>query len=235
MPIHRIRALCAGFLLVLAASASAASPINVHIRVEGAKKTLVPARTVTLADAPIVKDGNPAHSCAGQTALGALQQGAQGDWDGSWSEGLGYFVSTIKGEKPSGNAFFELWVNHHVSETGFCGATLKPGNEVLVIVQDCTFNPKTQACPDKITPLAIRAPKLLKRGHHAHLTVVAYTPKGTSTPQPGATVFADGKRLGHTDKHGQISVSGTKLGPVDVYATKTGHVKSETETVRIRK
>src|SRR5947199_6260748 len=79
MPIHRIRALCAGILLVCAANASAAGPINVRIRVEGATKTLVPERVVTLADAPIVKDGNPDHSCPGQTALGALQQGSQGD------------------------------------------------------------------------------------------------------------------------------------------------------------
>src|SRR5437763_5006823 len=64
MPIHRIRALCAGILLVCAASASAASPINVHIRVEGAHKTLITQRTVTLADAPIPpKDGNPDHTC----------------------------------------------------------------------------------------------------------------------------------------------------------------------------
>src|SRR4051794_37699301 len=57
MPIRITGLLCGGVMLLSAASASAAaSPIKVHVRVEGAKKTLVSERTVTLADAPIVKD-----------------------------------------------------------------------------------------------------------------------------------------------------------------------------------
>jgi hypothetical protein len=88
------------------AGASAAGPIDVHIRVEGAKKELVPLHSVTLADAPIVKDGNPDHSCPGETALGALQAGTQGNWTGTWFEGLGYSADTIMGERPAGSDYF---------------------------------------------------------------------------------------------------------------------------------
>src|SRR3954447_21602297 len=172
MSIHHIRALCAGFLLVFATSASAAAgPINIHVRIEGAKRTLVPERSVTLADAPVVKDGNPDHSCPGQTALGALQQGTQGAWDGSWSEGLGYFVSAIKGEKPGGNDFFDLWVDHREATAGFCDETLNAGDSVLIFRQTCVYDPSTQLCPDEISPLGIQSPISVKRGKHATLTV----------------------------------------------------------------
>jgi len=234
MPIHRIRALCAGFLLVCAASASAASPINVHVRVEGAHKTLVTERTVTLADAPVPpKDGNPDHTCPGQTALGALQQGSQGDWDGTYSEGLGYFVTTIKGEKPSGNSSFQLWVNHKEATQGMCDDVLKAGDDVLMLVQTCTYNPTTQLCPDTVTPLGVRVASTVKRGHHTKVTVVSYAANGHSKVVKGAAVYANGHKLGTTDKDGQLSVSGSKSGKVEVYATAHGHVKSETETVHI--
>jgi hypothetical protein len=234
MPIHRIRALCAGILLVCAASASAASSINVHVRVEGAHKTLVSERTLTLADAPVPpKDGNPDHTCPGQTALGALQQGSQGDWNGSYSEGLGYFVTTIKGEKPTGNSSFQLWVNHKEATAGFCDDVLKGGDDVLILVQTCTYNPTTMACPDTVSPLGVHVASSLKRGHHTTVTVVAYAPNGHSKAVKGAAVYANGHKLGTTDKLGHISVSGTKAGKVELYATAHGHVKSETETVRV--
>jgi hypothetical protein len=234
MPIHRIRALCAGFLLVCAASASAASPINVHVRVEGVHKTLVTQRTVTLADAPVPpRDGNPDHTCPGQTALGALQQGSQGHWDGTYSEGLGYFVTAIRGEKPTGDASFQLWVNHKEATVGVCDDVLKAGDDVLFLVQSCTYNPTTQLCPDTVSPLGLHAPTTLKRGHHATVTVVAYKPNGHSSPVHDARVYANGHRLGKTDKHGQISVAGTKTGHVAIYATAPGHVKSETDTVSV--
>src|SRR3954469_20210400 len=112
----RLAGLLSGGVLFLSAPAFAAGPpVNVHFRAEGARSTLVSQRTVTLADAPIVKDGDPAHSCPGQTALGALQAGTQGDWKGAWSEGLGYFVDEIKGERHSGSSSFSLWVDHKLS------------------------------------------------------------------------------------------------------------------------
>jgi hypothetical protein len=234
MPIRFTGLLCGGIMLVSAASAAAAGPINVRVRVEG-KKTLVAQRTVTLADAPVIKDGNPAHSCPGQSALGALQQGTQGDWDGSWSEGLGYFVKTIKSETPKDPGFFQLWVNHKESTLGFCSALLKASDDVLVFEQTCTYNPDTQACPDDVTPLGVTAPKLLKAGHKGHVVVVSYDASGKAKPRRGATVFANGKKLGKTDKHGSIAVAGTKAGRVDVYATETGYVRSEVETLRVRK
>jgi hypothetical protein len=234
MSVRFIGLLCGGLALVSAASASAAAPINANVRVEGAKKTLVSERAVTLADAPIIKDGNPDHSCPGQSALGALQQGTQGNWEGKWFEGLGYDVLSIKGETPKGSGYFELWVNHKLSSDGVCGHVLNPGDDVLLFVENCTYDPALQACKHPTTPLGVRVPHTVRRRHHVHITVVDYSATGKATPEPGATVYANGKRLGRTDKHGQILVGGAKVGKVTISAAEAGKARSEVETVRVR-
>jgi hypothetical protein len=233
MPIRFTGLLCGGLLLVSGANAFAAGPIDVHVRVEGATKTLVSGRTVTLADAPIIKDGNPDHSCGGLTALGALQAGTGGDWTGTWYDGLGYTADTIKGFKPAGSDYFELWVNHKLSSVGLCGASLSAGGDVLLFVQHCTYDPKLQACPKPMTPLAVRAPKKLKQGHIGTLRVVAYTATGKATAQRAATVYINGKKFGKTDKHGQIHLKGTRKGHASIYAIEKGHAKSEVDDLRI--
>src|SRR3954451_5504391 len=162
MPTRLIALLAGSLLLGTTVPALAAGPFDVKIRVEGKHKTLVNERKVTLADAPVIKDGNPDHSCSGQSALGALQQGTGGHWSGSYSQGLGYFVSTIRGEKPTGNDFFELWINHRLSSQGFCDAKLVVGQSVLVFRQTCVFNADTQQCPDEVTPLGLRVPTQIK-------------------------------------------------------------------------
>src|SRR3954464_10207090 len=225
------------FLSAPASALAAAAPINVHFRAEGSRSTLVSQRTVTLADAAIVKDGDPAHSCPGQSALGALQAGAGGDWQGSWSEGLGYFVNEIKGERHSGSSFFSLWVNHKLSSAGLCGANLKPGGDVLLFVDRCVFDQAKNACKNKsITPLGIRAPRTARRGTILTVTVVRYTNAGRTKPVAGAAVYANGKRLkSGTNARGRLRLRATKVGRVSFYATRPGNTKSEVDTTRIRR
>src|SRR3954467_7867871 len=79
--------LIGGVLFVSAPAHAANAPIHVRFRAEGPRSTLVSQRTVTLADAAIVKDGDPAHSCPGQSALGALQAGTGGDRPGPGAGG----------------------------------------------------------------------------------------------------------------------------------------------------
>lgn len=232
---HRLTGLlCGGLLLVSATGASAADAIKVHFRAEGAKKTLVERRAVTLADAPIVKDGDPAHACPGQTALGALEAGTHSDWTGAWSEGLGYYVTSIKGEKPKGSAYFELWVNHRLSQVGLCDAALQRGDDVLMFVQDCVYDPALQGCKDPVTPLGIRAPRHVRRGHVARLTVVSYTPAGKARRARGATVYANGHRLGRTNRRGRIAFKGLKRGRVEIRAARRGNARSEVDVLRVR-
>lgn len=229
--------LIGGVLFVSAPAHAANAPINVHFRAEGSRSTLVSQRTVTLADAAIVKDGDPAHSCPGQSALGALQAGTGGDWQGSWSEGLGYFVNEIKGERHSGSSFFSLWVNHKLSSAGLCGANLKPGGDVLLFVDRCVFDQAKNACKNKsITPLGIRAPRTARRGTILTVTVVRYTNAGRTKPVAGAAVYANGKRLkSGTNARGRLRLRATKVGRVRFFATRPGNAKSEVDTTRIRR
>jgi hypothetical protein len=235
MPIRRAGLLCGGALLLCAPVAVAAAPLKVGVRIEGASKTLVTHRTVTLADAPIVKDGDPSHSCPGQTALGAIQAGTKGDWKGTWSEGLGYFVAEIRGEKPAGSSFFSLWVDNKLSSTGVCQTNLRARDDVLVFVDQCVFDAATQGCKNKsVTPLAIRVPPRARRGHTFQVTVVRYTNSGRAVAQSGAKVYANQKPLrGTTDKRGRLRVKATHSGRVSFFAKHADNAKSEVEKTQI--
>lgn len=232
MPTRLIGLLCGTALLMSAPATFAADPFNASIRVEGKAKTLVKERTVTLADAPIIKDGNPEHSCSGQAAIGALQAGTGGDWSGTWFEGLGYTADVIRGVNPS-PAYFELWVNYKLSSTGLCDSALEAGDDVLMFVQDCEFDPALERCKSPVTPLGVRVAKTIKRGTVRTIKVVDYAPSGKTTPERGAAVFVNGNKLGLTNRFGEIKVKGTKLGVATVYAKDKGHVRSETERVRV--
>ena len=234
----RLSGLLIGGVLFLSAPAQAAdAPIHVHFRAEGSRSTLVAQRTVTLADAPIVKDGDPTHSCPGQSALGALQAGTEGDWDGSWSEGLGYFVDKIKGERHTGSSFFSLWVNHKLSSAGLCGAHLKAGGDVLLFVDRCVFDKAKDACKTKpVTPLGIRVPRTARRGSLLTVTVFRYTNGGRTKPVAGAAVYANGARLkSGTNRRGRLRLRATKVGRVSFSATHPGNARSEVDTTRIRR
>src|SRR5919202_422633 len=77
--------------------ALAAAPTTVDVRVEGARATLV-ATTVRTTTTPVIKDGDPAHSCTGTSGAGALERATGGRWSGTWSDGLGYSVDAVRGE-----------------------------------------------------------------------------------------------------------------------------------------
>src|SRR5205807_5915238 len=85
---HVLRGLVAAPLAptALVAPASAAT---VTVRVEGDTTTLVPLTSVTTGPGQIVKDGNQAHSCNAENAIGALELATGGDWNGTWFNGLG--------------------------------------------------------------------------------------------------------------------------------------------------
>lgn len=235
MPIRLISLLCGGAVALSAGTAVAAGPYDVSIRVEGKARTLVKERTVTIADAPIIKDGDPNHACNGLTALGALHAGTEGNWSGPWFEGLGYSAETIMGSKPKAPGYYELWVDHKLSSVGLCDAALKDGQDVLMFVQDCEYDPALEGCKDPVTPLGVRVAKTIKRNTVRTIKVVDYSAAGKATPEAKATVYVNGAKLGRTKADGTIKVKGSKTGVATVYAKKAGHARSETDRVRIVK
>ena len=228
-----LAALVAILVLSLAVVARAA---NVTVRVEGQKSTLVPLGAVPATAPAIDPDGDPSHSCAAGTAAAALQRATHGDWAGTWSEGLGYFVTTIKGEKHPGSPdYWAFWVNDKQASAGICQTQLHAGDRLLFFVDTCVYDAATQGCKNKpVLPLALRAPRHVRRGARALVRVVAYSAAGKPSPVKGAGVVANGRRVGRTNARGELRVTFGRRGTVRLAATKTGDVRSEVERVTVR-
>jgi hypothetical protein len=217
-------------LMIAAAAAHAAGPAPVSVRVEGINETLLAPTEVTTTTTAVDKDGNPAHSCSGTSAAGALERASGGSWGGSWFSGLGYSVETILGEMHQfeagapANYFWSFWLNNTPSTKGICEAELNPGDSILFF-PDC-FS-ETGACPPSPNPLGISAPAVAERGSPITVTVTSYdNATGTPSPAVGATVDGGGATA-TTDSSGHATLALTSAGSVLLHASAPASVRSE--------
>jgi hypothetical protein len=207
-------ALFVGALLCLLACASAAqagSPATVTVRVEGLTETKVPPTTLTTSTTPVVKDGVPADSCSGTSALGALDLATGGSWSGPWEAKYNqYSIYTIAGEihefdeKSTANYFWAFWLDNKEATVGACEAELQNGDEVL-------FFPSCYGttCPTPApTPLAIEAPPTANVGEKVPVTVKQYNPGGEASPAVGADIEGGGAGA-TTDGQGHATLTFT--------------------------
>jgi uncharacterized protein DUF4430 len=191
-------ALLVGALLCLLAQASiarAGTPSTVTVRVEGLSETKLLPTQVTTSTAPVSKDGNPADSCSGTSALGALNLATAGNWDGPWEAKFNqYSIFTIAGETHEfeegspANYYWSFWLNNKFSELGACETELQPGDQVL-------FFPSCYgaSCPTpEPTPLGIEAPASANAGEAVTITVKQYNANGEAAPAVGADVGGGG-------------------------------------------
>jgi hypothetical protein len=227
--------LAGGALLgALAGPAFAAGPADVTVRVEGATQTLVPRTAVHTDTTPVNKDGQPAHTCSGTAAAGALEKATGGDWGGPWFDGLGYNVQTIKGETHAYPApeYFSLWINHRSATEGICGTTteLQQGDEVLFFVDRCISDPQTFLCTNApVLPLELGSPGRVAPGAPFNVSVVEYAADGTPSPVAGATVTGGSEPV-TTDAAGIATVTVAVAGPFSMRATKANRAPSASET-----
>ena len=228
--------LVGGALLgALAGPALAAGPADVTVRVEGAAATLVPRTAVRTDTTAINKDGNPAHTCSGTGAAGALEKATGGNWSGPWFDGLGYSVNTINGETHAFPApeYFSLWINHRSASEGVCGATteLQPGDDVLLFVDRCVAHPVTFLCTNPpVLPLGLKAPGNVAPSAPFTVNVVEYAPSGTPSPVEGATVTGGAEPV-TTDAAGNAVVTAFAQEPFSLRATKVNRAPSASELV----
>jgi len=194
-------------------AAAAGEPAAVTVRAVGSDgRSLLGLAQVTTDETPVVKDGDPEHSCAGTSAAGALQLASKGEWGGGWSEGFGYGVETIAGVSlpSSGQNRWEFWLNDQPVPpgTGVCGAGLHAGDSVLFFAQ--CVSKEAGVCPP-VPPgvLAIEAPTTVEAKQPVTVTVLSYpNAGGTPVPAQGVTV-AGGGDLGvpPTDAQGQTTLT----------------------------
>jgi hypothetical protein len=229
--------LVASLLLVaLASTAHAAGPATVTVRVEGAEHTLLAPTTVATTTTPVEKDGNPAHTCSGLSAAGALEQATKGSWGGNWFE-IGYSVETILGEahafdaKASANFFWGYWLDNKSSEVGICEGELSAGDSILFF-PECFSSHGT--CPPTQNPLGIVAPAVAEAGSAIPVTVTSYAnPSGAASPAAGASVSGGGAEAS-TDATGHASIALSQVGNVQLSVNAPNAVRSET-TVCVHK
>jgi hypothetical protein len=217
-------------VLAFASAALAAGPASVTVRVEGAEETLVAPTEVTTTTAPVVKDGNPADSCQGTSAAGALELATAGNWSGSWFSGLGYSVETIAGEShlfeagAPANYFWSFWLDNKPASTGICEAELQPGDSLLFF-PEC-FS-ETGACPPPPNPLGIVAPEVAETGSPVTVKVTSYAnASGAPAPAAGASVTG-GEASATTDANGEATLTFPSPGAYVLQASAPDSVRTE--------
>jgi hypothetical protein len=214
------------------AAALAAAPTTVDVRVEGARATLV-ATTVRTTTTPVVKDGDPAHSCAGTSGAGALELATRGRWSGTWSDGLGYSVDAVRGERHAfgSGTFWSLYVNEVPASSGLCGIEPRRGDRLLLAPA-----PERGNAP---TPLVLRAPQRARPGRPIRVRVTAvattfdanFNPTTTRRPIAGAVVRGRGVRA-RTGANG-VATLRLRRGTTTLRASRLGAVRSAARTVRV--
>ncbi|HYF28726.1 MAG TPA: hypothetical protein VD931_23495 [Baekduia sp.] len=219
-------------LLASAASATAAGPADVTVRVEDDAATVLPRTALRTTTTPVVKDGT--HACSGTSAAGALERATGGAWSGAWSDGFGsYSVDTIKGvAHPFGSgAYWAFYVDDIAQGTGVCGRELTNGEEVLFVAQSESGPSKgilrLRGLQARVTPgQSVTVQVVRTTTQFASDPPYAATPK--TEPAAGATISGPGIAL-TADAQGRASFVASSKGEQSLRATRSGDVASATE------
>jgi hypothetical protein len=225
--------LTAGVLVLgaLAAPAAQAAGPAVSVRVEGASKTLLAARSVTLSGASV--PGNP--ECGPASAGAAIEQATKGRWD------RGSFVTTLLGETHdySENDFWAEWIDRgkgYKYGGGVCADQLGAGDQLLMLVDQPPYGEGSEA----EVPLNLKGlPKHVIAGEPVTLRVMgtivhSFDPgSGTTVPIAGATVSGGGRKA-VSNRRGRVTLRFAESGTVKLKAAKAGDIPSAAKTLAVR-
>jgi Domain of unknown function (DUF4430) len=245
------RALLAALVAACAAGSLAAptalagTPATVTVRVVGLTgTTLLPQTQVTTSATPIDPNGNPADTCSGTSAAGALDDAVRGNWvvlyEGSE---LGYQIDGIQGlnfppfsAKP--DAYWSFWMNDVPEEVGACGQELSPGDSIVFFAQcdelgtDC---PASKTEPEHF--LTETAPSTAQVGAPVAVTVGALNTT-TGKPEPsvpdGVTVSAgsvSGSVSAPVNAEGVATLTFSSAGTYTIQANAADSVPSDPHTI----
>jgi hypothetical protein len=216
----RIAALAACPLALLAVTDALASgsSATVTVRVEGATKTLLTARTTQTPPAAITRGHVPSTACPGDSALGALQAATHGGWIGRYKASKStYKVTAILGEhRASGWVAF---VNGRPLQGNDVCGKLKSGKEVLFA-----------NAPAGEPALILSSPSQASAGSTFNVKVTAYGRSGAAKPVAGATISVNG-HSGPTNASGVTPLTPDRAGTYTIAVTKPGYVRDEAVVV----
>jgi hypothetical protein len=217
----------AALALVLTAPALGAGS-SITVRVEGLKRTLLPATVAHAESGSVTKAGAPKGSCPGSTAIGYLDSATHHKWAGRDSSGLGLEITSVLGETHNFSTkgfYWGLWLNNKFASVGLCDLKLKPGDQLLLAPAPGSGT---------VSPIIVSAPKSAKAGtpFTVKATYFKTLKHGTKlTALQGAKVTGGAAVTG---KNGTVSVTAAKAGKLTVVATEKGFVRAEA-TVTVSK
>jgi hypothetical protein len=227
--------LAAGSLLLAAAAPASAAPVRVHLRVEGASKTLFEGQVRTGVRA-FRFTGGAGHRCDGtapaggatspQVTRGAVLTAAERQGlrvRGSWSDQFGSpTIARIGGEDvgydQATRRYLAEYLNGVPSQTGACGEPVRAGDEVL-------FAYGTGAEP----VLALGGGR--RTAAPGEMVTFRVRDAATGKPVRGARVL--GARTG---ARGRVRVHApARRGLHRLEATKAGAIRSNAVALRVRR
>jgi hypothetical protein len=220
----RIGAL-AVLIVALGATNASADPVKVHLRIEGATKTLFEGNVKT--DGHTIKG----HTCDGTnggvnpsavpTFTGALDDAATGNkfkWSGSWNDQFSdYLVETIGGETPAQPNFWGSYLNFGFAQLGGCQQKVEAGDDVTWAV----------ASGSEKYYLKLTGPKKAVVGKAFTLKVVD---GATGKPVTGATL-----RKVKVPANGKLKVKAAKPGKLLFKAEAPDAIRSNGVLVTVKK
>jgi hypothetical protein len=206
---------------------AAASRPKVGVRIEGAKRTLLPGTTVRAPAGWITKDGAPKGKCPADSAAGALNVATHGAWSGRWSDKYDdYLITKILGDTEKGTkAYWEILVNNVAASTGACQIKLHAGERLLFAVMPLTGTGYA---------LVIKAPRTATAGAPLKVAVDYVKSKDKKLPLAGATVTTSRGASMKTNAKGIATLRPRHAGRLTLRARKTGYVRAVARTVKVR-
>ena len=213
----RIKTTLLGAALSLAVAPVAANAATtVSVRIEGAKRTLLPVKRVQLPAGRVTKSGA---GCSADSAAGALDAATHDKWAGTFSQSLSdFFVTGILGESyasRTASSWWEILVNDVESQSGVCGTKLRRGDRVVfaaVPISGVAY------------PLVLHGPASARVGQSVTVTVEDYVGVHAK-PAAGVVVTGHGVKS-KSDRRGQVKIRITQTGTLTLQAGGKGYIRA---------
>ncbi len=213
-------------LSLILASAALAAGTSVSVRVEGVKRTLLPATVVHTRAGSITKGGTPAGVCPSTSAAGALDVATKHRWGGTYDVKFAQLeLTSILGESwpfTQLKYYWGVWVNNRYATTGMCLISLRRSDRVLFAVDSVKKHEH---------PLGLTAPARATAGKPFKVKVVWYSDAGKARWLLGASVTG---AAGKTDKRGVLTVRVKHAGKLKLSAFEPGYIHSATAPVTVK-
>jgi hypothetical protein len=214
-------------LALICAGTALAAGTSVSVRVEGLKRTLLPATTVRTHSGSVQKGGAPSGACQASTAAGALDVATKNKWNGTYSasSGLGIEITQILGERhvysPHGY-YWSIFVDNRFATAGICGLKLHTGEQLL-------FAPAP--AKGSISALVLKAPRTATAGKAFKVKAFYYPGAGNATKPVAGVTFTGAS--GTTNKQGIATLTAKQTGTLRLTGSAKGYVRSALATIKV--